>query len=408
MKFTILCLIFSTTLIAQVGIGTSTPASSAILDVTTSTKDKGILIPRVAIEDLNTAAPITGSMEESLLVYNTDAASGKGFYYWNGTLWQPLTSDSTTSGFDPESFWKTTGNSSTLAGTNTGENFIGTLDNQDLVIATNTQERLRIKTNGNIGIGENNATQLLHLSTTVNGQGIKIQRGPDNFEITQTNTNLNSNASNFNGTFSYSFSGDNKLIMDNNQFYPAVNSTNNTNSTGYDLGIFNRHFRRVYTQGVHTNDNDPDGGLRINIGSGGGTTADYMFSDFAHFPFVDGGKDLGRNVNAWNNVFARNYFRTSDKRKKKNIEPLQPGLKLINSLNTYQYQYKNDKVGRLQYGFMAQELQGQVPSIVDEATDDQKSLAIDYVQIIPILVKAVQEQQVQIDLLKEEIKALKK
>ncbi|QJP34228.1 tail fiber domain-containing protein [Nonlabens sp. Ci31] len=408
MKSILLSLLFSTTLFAQIGIGTSNPSSSAILEVTTSTRDKGILIPRVAIEDLNTQAPITGNMEESLLVYNTDMASGKGFYYWNGMIWQPLTSNNTSNGVDPSSFWKTTGNSSTTAGTNTGEDFLGTLDDQDLVIATNTQERMRVKTNGNIGIGENNATQLLHISTAVNGQGIKIQRGSDNFEITQSNTNLNSNASNNNGTFSYSFSGANKLIMDNNQFYPAVNSTDNTNSTGYDLGIFSRHFRRVYTQGVHTNDNDPDGGLRINIGSGGGTTADYMFSDFAHFPFLNGVKDLGRNGNSWNNFYFQNAFRTSDRRKKQNIEPLQPGLEVINSLNTYQYHYINDKENQLQYGFMAQELQGQIPSIVDEGKDDQKSLAVDYGQVIPILVKAVQEQQVQIELLKEEIKALKK
>ncbi len=408
MKTFILFSLFSATLVAQVGIGTSTPSSSSLLDIQSDAGDKGLLIPRIDIEDLNTSAPITGIMEESLLVYNTNTTSGTGFYFWNGVLWQPLNSSANNNVNNPEPnfFWKTTGNLGTEAGTNNGQHFLGTWDNQDLVIATNTEERMRVKTNGNVGIGENNANQLLHISTARNGQGIKIERGSDNFEITQNSRNLDLNSSNNNGTFIYSFSGNQKLIMDNNQFYPAVNSLDNTNTTGYDLGIFSRHFRRVYTQGVHTNDNDVNGGLRINIGSSGNTNADYMFSDFAHFPVLDAVKDLGRNGNAWNNFYFQNAFRVSDKRKKKNITVMQPGLDTVLALKTYQYQYINDKDNKLQYGFIAQELKEQLPSIVDEATNEEKSLAVDYGQLIPILVKSIQEQQQQINNLKKEIKTL--
>lgn len=408
MKTIILLLLVSSTAFSQVGIGTSNPSSSSILDITAITGDKGILIPRVDIVDLDTQEPITGSIEESLLVYNMNTVSGKGFHYWNGSFWQPFNGGggAVANDPDPEFFWKTTGNLGTDAGTNTGEHFLGTWDNQDLVIATNTQERMRVKTNGNVGIGENNADQLLHLSTTSNGQGIKIQRGNNNSEITQNTANLNFNNSNANGTFSYSFSNSDKLIMDNNQFFPAVNSLDNTNNTGYDLGIFNRHFRRVYSQAIHTNDNDVNGGLRINIGSSGNSTADYMFSDFAHFPVLDAAKDLGRNGNSWNNFYFQNAFRTSDSRKKKNITELNTGLETIQSLNTYQYNYINDKANRLQYGFMAQELQQQIPSIVDVGNDQQKSLAVDYGQLIPVLVKAMQEQQKQIEELKKQILAI--
>ncbi|AGC76939.1 endosialidase-like protein [Nonlabens dokdonensis] len=409
MKLVLLLCFFCSTLVAQVGIGTSTPSSSSLLDIHSDAGDKGILIPRIDIENLNTAAPVTGLMEESLLVYNTNTVTGSGFYFWNGSLWQPLNSgnNNNVSNPDPNSFWKTTGNMGTDAGTNNDQHFLGTWDNQDLVIATNTEERVRVTTNGDVGIGENNPSQLLHISTARNGQGIKIERGNDNFEITQSDRNLDLNSSNNNGNFIYSFSGNQKLIMDNNQFYPAVNSVDNTNNVGYDLGIFSRHFRRVYSQAIHTNDNDVNGGLRINIGSSGNTTADYMFSDFAHFPVLNGVKDLGRNGNAWGDFYFQNAFRVSDKRTKKNIETMQPGLTTVLSINTYQYQYINDKSNRLQYGFMAQELQQQIPSIVDEATNEEKSLAVDYGQMIPLLVKSIQEQQTQIDALKKEISDLK-
>ena len=68
---------------AQVGIGTTSPAGGSLLDI--SSTDKGILIPRVDIADLSTAAPVTEDLtnSESLLVHNTNTTTGKGFYYWD-------------------------------------------------------------------------------------------------------------------------------------------------------------------------------------------------------------------------------------------------------------------------------------------------------------------------------------
>lgn len=85
---------------AQVGIGNINPRPGAILDVEDSKGYRGILIPRVDIEDLNTLAPITTTnATESLLVYNTNTSTGKGFYYWNGTnSWIPVGKETSTSG----------------------------------------------------------------------------------------------------------------------------------------------------------------------------------------------------------------------------------------------------------------------------------------------------------------------
>lgn len=74
---------------AQVGIGTSSPLTSANLDVTAS--DKGVLIPRVSLTSTAVFSPIQGVEAESLLVYNTASVGDvkPGFYYWvvkNGTI----------------------------------------------------------------------------------------------------------------------------------------------------------------------------------------------------------------------------------------------------------------------------------------------------------------------------------
>ena len=106
---------------AQVGIGTTSPNTSSMLDITST--NSGLLIPRIALlnaSDLTTiTAPIT-----SLLVYNS-GFSPNGFYYWNGSLWVQL-------GL-ANSGWSLTGNS----GTSTVINFFGTTDNKDIVFKRN-------------------------------------------------------------------------------------------------------------------------------------------------------------------------------------------------------------------------------------------------------------------------------
>jgi len=78
---------------AQVGIGTPTPAVSAQLEVKSSTR--GFLPPRVALTATNATAPVTTPVE-GLLVYNTaTAGSGAtgvtpGFYFYSGTAWVRL------------------------------------------------------------------------------------------------------------------------------------------------------------------------------------------------------------------------------------------------------------------------------------------------------------------------------
>lgn len=87
MRNYLLLLIFPLFLNAQVGINTTTPDASAMLDI--SATNKGLLIPRVSIPNLNAAAPVTAPVT-SLLVYNTNTTTGTGFHYWDGAKWTPF------------------------------------------------------------------------------------------------------------------------------------------------------------------------------------------------------------------------------------------------------------------------------------------------------------------------------
>ena len=64
---------------AQVGIGTSSPDASSVLDITSTTK--GMLAPRMtATQKSAISSPATG-----LLIYQTDGTTG--FYYYTGSAW---------------------------------------------------------------------------------------------------------------------------------------------------------------------------------------------------------------------------------------------------------------------------------------------------------------------------------
>ena len=55
--------------------------------------------------------------------------------------------------------WDLDGNS----GTNSANNFLGTIDNQSLTIRTSNQPRATVHSNSNVGIGTTNPQRLLHV-----------------------------------------------------------------------------------------------------------------------------------------------------------------------------------------------------------------------------------------------------
>ena len=78
---------------AQVKIGDNptTINSNSILEL--ESNNKGILCPRIALNDVNSVAPLSGTVTESMLVYNASGTVERGFYYWNGSKWVKLMTD---------------------------------------------------------------------------------------------------------------------------------------------------------------------------------------------------------------------------------------------------------------------------------------------------------------------------
>ena len=101
------------------------------------------------------------------------------------------------------------------------------------------------------------------------------------------------------------------------------------------------------------------------------------------------------------------YNTSSDKRLKENILSSSHGLSDINRLAVKDYNYIGDTTKVT--GLIAQEVYKVIPSVVHVGGDDVKTNAwgIDYGKLTPYLIKAVQEQQSEIELLKSENSNLK-
>ena len=119
--------------VGDVGIGTTTPGSGAILDITAT--DGGILIPRMTLAQRNAiGSPATG-----LQIFQTD--NTPGFYYYNGTTWTSLGIDNL-------------GNHIATQNIQLGSNWLSN---------DGDNEGIAVTTNGSVGFGTTSASENLQI-----------------------------------------------------------------------------------------------------------------------------------------------------------------------------------------------------------------------------------------------------
>lgn len=92
----------------------------------------------------------------------------------------------------------------------------------------------------------------------------------------------------------------------------------------------------------------------------------------------------------------------SDERLKKDVEPSKYGLNEILDLKVMEYRYILDSENQIHVGLMAQNVLDKIPEAVDQKG---KYLKVDYNEIVPVLIKAIQEQNKIIELLRQEVQS---
>ena len=104
---------------------------------------------------------------------------------------------------------------------------------------------------------------------------------------------------------------------------------------------------------------------------------------------------------------ATSWGTTSDERKKDIIGNVENAIEKLADWRSVYYKYKSDEEDKPQrVGLIAQDVQKTLPEAISVEKDDIQTLQLRYTETIPVLVKAIQEQQTIINDLKARIETL--
>jgi hypothetical protein len=259
----------------------------------------------------------------------------------------------------------------------------GTLTNHPLSFVTNNTERMRIDSSGNVGIGTSSPTQKLHISgntlipvtntyhcyTTDYGMGTPDSVGLQIFTAAADSIRFGHRTS---GTFTERM---------------RIDSANQV--------LFNKTTAADTTVGSSILSNGRITSTMAEATNAQSTLHVYSTNAAAYRFYV--------SMNGTINATSTTISAISDIRFKENIRDLDVGLNKIMALKPRLYDWKEGKGADIKNarGFIAQEFEQVFPDLIDEwkdpapeGEDPYKSVRAD---LIPVLVKAIQELKVLVD-----------
>ncbi|MCB0688888.1 MAG: tail fiber domain-containing protein [Saprospiraceae bacterium] len=136
------------------------------------------------------------------------------------------------------------------------------------------------------------------------------------------------------------------------------------------------------------------GGLLLSEGNASGAmTPLYKFDNDDFIPFTTNSINIGRSLYRFKGIFLTESPNvSSDRRLKKEIKPIDHGLEAVLKLNPVRYQLIQGD-DRTTLGLIAQEVLPVIPEIVDVPQSSEDYYALHYTELIPVLIKAIQDQQ---------------
>ena len=317
----------------------------------------------------------------------------------------------------------------------------------DHIFYTSGSERLRIKaTTGNVGIGVTNPDSPLHI-----GNNVATDDGFDSFadyqillydtgtSSTSYGMGIRGNTFMFNSDDDFEWRRDNsaKMFLDGSEGRLGIGTT----SPNGKLDLSAHTSTTSDGDGTATMTTSGQDSILLEGHAGGASGTNYGSicwlggnrrramitsvadgsndTDFIGLSFYTQGTDgsgdffesfrLRHNGEAHFDKDVIAFSSTpSDVRLKENFEKIENGLDIVSQLDGHTFNWKKGGE-RLSAGFKAQEVEKILPHLVDEKTlplksnDEKEYKTLRYEELIPYLVEAIKEQQVQIEELKSKI-----
>jgi hypothetical protein len=361
---------------AQVKIGNNptTINANALLDVESASK--GILFPRLPLTATTNPSPLTAHVA-GMQVYNT--ASGTdvepGIYYNDGTKWIRVGAEA------DEVFIY--GPGAPTGSCTTGTIYVDTLEDSNT--EGNTWSCVAGAWVDYVPKPGPNTTPFYLAKSTVDAKGNKssaiYRRGLVGLgRVTNPRASLHTEGL--------------VLITRNGQTHTGLSSgTHNYNGI---VNYYNTTTRNAYIA-VQNNSASPNLYLSKDRASGGDV--------FIRFNMTSAGTTQTAGSISRTSGWNISYNTTSDGRLKENIKTTHYGIRDLMKVGVMDYNYISDKKKESQTGFIAQELYKIYPEAVTVGGKDPKEnpWTVDYSKVTPLLVKAIQDQQKEIESLKAKL-----
>jgi len=318
---------------------------------------------------------------------------------------------------------------------------LGSLTLVPLCFYTANAERMRIDASGNLGIGTTTPTTRLHVvgngffttGLTVLSSGVSSAYQSNGVALSAAGYSYGVYAIGRTGIYAVSSGNEYGVYGTGGEtgLYGHGSSTGVYGSSGY-----------VGVQGEGDSwgciGSAASGGVYGSSSSSGGYGGDFYSAVGTGIRAITGRSDKKWAGHFDGSIYTSGNFQASDKNLKKNIQDFGNAIDLINRLKPKIFEFRNDDKfkslnlpGGLHYGFIAQELEQVLPNVVQEIDvspvegidpvtgkldktirpqntpkKEMNVKAANYTEIIPLLVKAIQEEQDEIKELKQTINKL--
>jgi hypothetical protein len=153
-------------------------------------------------------------------------------------------------------------------------------------------------------------------------------------------------------------------------------------------------------QDIHTGATPTFGGLTLsgNLNMGANNV---VSTGAATFNSLTISNLAGATTGGTLTIDGSGVFSTSDRRYKENIVPLNSALEQISRVEGVKYNYKADDASQIHFGVIAQDIEKIFPNLVK--TNDKGYKSVNYIELVPMLLEAIKEQQSTIDRLHKQL-----
>ena len=278
--------------------------------------------------------------------------------------------------------------------------------NNKMLLATDTQNRMAIDSDGKVGIGTVSPSTQLHVSNT-GGIELRLDADTNNsgqedcfirfYTDGQTQQGI-AGMDNNNSSTLFSGNTENAMVFGTVSNLPTLFATNNTErmkiNSGGDIEVAAASGSEFKVNSTGSGGNDV--GLSTKLPGYSANLYSNFFSSGNNIYFVLGGSYVGY-------IASNGSYNPSDERLKENVTDLTGSLDKIKQLRGVNFTWKdsNRGVGN-NIGFIAQEVESVIPEVVGDgglpSTDDGQSPMknVSYEHIVPHLVEAIKELEARV------------